>query len=242
MADQKEITLRQGDATPKDIVLYELPVATVPATTTIYLYQGDATPKDVILRDPTAAPATGQVNYSLTCAAGSYVYTGQSASLTFARNLSLATGTYVYTGQAATLTMAVNLPLAAGAYSYVGNAATLDYVAVEGESVYPGAGYPIRVCKKKPHVRIDDIVERSMRELYEGITETAPQQVKKQAAKIVRPHIVVGVKPATIPPASIIDWATLERDAARVSALLALWQEQMESLEDEEMLLMLMAA
>ncbi len=92
------------------------------------------------------------------------------------------------------------------------------------------------------HIRIDDVIERSMRELYEGITATAPQQVKKQAAKIVRPHIVAGVKPATIPPASIIDWATLERDAARVSALLALWQEQMESLEDEEMLLMLMAA
>lgn len=110
------------------------------------------------------------------------------------------------------------------------------------EEILAGAGYPIRIHKKKPYIRIDDIVERSMRELYEGITETAPQQVKKQAAKIVRPHIVVGVKPATIPPASIIDWAALERDAARVSALLALWQEQMESLEDEEMLLMLMAA
>lgn len=78
--------------------------------------------------------------------------------------------------------------------------------------------------------------------LVEIYRASEPQQVKKQAAKIVRPHIVAGVKPATIPPASIIDWAELERDAAKVSALLALWQEQMESLEDEEMLLMLMAA
>lgn len=115
-------------------------------------------------------------------------------------------------------------------------------VQAAAEEILAGAGYPIRIHKQKPHVRIDDVIERSMRELYEGITATAPQQVKKQAAKIVRPHIVAGVKPATIPPASIIDWAALERDAARVSALLALWQEQMESLEDEEMLLMLMAA
>lgn len=81
-----------------------------------------------------------------------------------------------------------------------------------------------------------------MRELYEGITETAPLRTKKQAAKIVRPHIVSSVKSVSIPPASIIDWNALERDAARVSALLSLWQEQMENLEDEEMLLLLMAA
>lgn len=54
MADQKEIVLRQGDASPKDIVLYDLPAATPSSGTTIYLYQGDATPKDIVLRNPVA--------------------------------------------------------------------------------------------------------------------------------------------------------------------------------------------
>ena len=124
--------------------------------------------------------------------------------------------------------------------------ADITYIQ-ESDDVWPGAGHPsisayVLPTGQRSKKRIEDSINVAMRELYEGITETAPQQVKKQAAKIVRPHIVAGVKPATIPPASIIDWATLERDAARVSALLALWQEQMESLEDEEMLLMLMAA
>jgi hypothetical protein len=74
----------------------------------------------------------GAVNYTLACASGSYVYTGQAATLTFARRLSLAAGAYVYTGQSATLTVARRLPLSAGAYNYIGNDAALAYV--------PGAG------------------------------------------------------------------------------------------------------
>jgi len=70
----------------------------------------------------------GAVNYTLVCASGSYVYTGQAATLGLARKLSLAVGAYVYTGQAATLTVARRLALDAGAYIYVGNDATLDYV------------------------------------------------------------------------------------------------------------------
>lgn len=56
MANQKDITLRQGDASPNDVVLYDLPIADVSAGTTIYLVAGDATAKDVILRDPTVQP------------------------------------------------------------------------------------------------------------------------------------------------------------------------------------------
>jgi len=67
----------------------------------------------------------GAVNYTLVCASGSYVYTGQAATLGLARKLSLAVGAYVYTGQAATLTVARRLALDAGAYIYVGNDATL---------------------------------------------------------------------------------------------------------------------
>ena len=65
MADQREITLRQGDATPRDIVLHELPAAAISAGTIIYLFEGDATARDIILRDPTTAPAAVSASASL---------------------------------------------------------------------------------------------------------------------------------------------------------------------------------
>ena len=58
MANQRDVTLYQGDASPKDIVLRALPVADV-VETTIWLFQGDGTPSDIILRDPTATPSSG---------------------------------------------------------------------------------------------------------------------------------------------------------------------------------------
>lgn len=210
---------------------------------------------DAILLDQAGATATITGTLAATDVSDAAVFSGDvchvgSLIATDGEDTAAFSGAIAHTGTL-TVTDGEDTASFVGDNCHVGDLAAQDssdsfisvgeVIGVEGD-VYSGAGYPIRIHKKKPYIRIDDIVERSMRELYEGITETAPQQVKKQAAKIVRPHIVVGVKPATIPPASIIDWATLERDAARVSALLALWQEQMESLEDEEMLLMLMAA
>ena len=78
------------------------------------------------LYDPTQA--SGSVAYVLTCNAGAYIYTGQSATLAVARRLSLAVGAYAYTGQAAALAVARRLALDVGAYAYAGNAATLAYV------------------------------------------------------------------------------------------------------------------
>lgn len=111
------------------------------------------------------------------------------------------------------------------------------------EEIHAGAGHPSISAfvsptgKAKKH-RIDDFVNKAMSEFYEEITTP---KIKKQAAKIVRPFIVEGVKPIAIPSVNIIDWEALEKNAKKVSALLALWQEQID-LEDEEMLLMMMAA
>lgn len=58
MADQREITLHQGDATPKDVVLRDLPVASV-SSLTVWMFAGDATPNDIVLRDPTETPSAG---------------------------------------------------------------------------------------------------------------------------------------------------------------------------------------
>ena len=65
MADQRKITLRTFHATPKNIILRDLPVATPSAGTTIYLYENHATPKNIILRNPLVADAPaagGEIN------------------------------------------------------------------------------------------------------------------------------------------------------------------------------------
>ena len=79
--------------------------------------------------------------------------------------------------------------------------------------------------------------EQKAKEAYEEILESAPIEVKKQAIAIVKPFSETNKK--TPAPASI-DWIALEREAYRVNALLALWQEQIDiEREDEEILLLM---
>lgn len=72
MADQKRIKLYTLHATPKNVIMRELPVANASATTKIYLYTTHATPKNVVMRDPTAAPipAGDTVNGTLSATLG----------------------------------------------------------------------------------------------------------------------------------------------------------------------------
>lgn len=58
MAGQRDVSLYEGHATPKDIILRALPLAAV-VSTSIYLYEGHASPNDIILRDPTVAAGGG---------------------------------------------------------------------------------------------------------------------------------------------------------------------------------------
>lgn len=66
------------------------------------------------------------VSYTLTCAAGSYAYTGQPATLSVKHSLACSPGTYVYSGIGASLLVAHRLTCDAGAYSLAGQAATLS--------------------------------------------------------------------------------------------------------------------
>lgn len=70
--------------------------------------------------------ASGQVDYSLTCAVGAYTYTGQSATLSVAHSLTCSAGSYSYAGVPATLTVEHNLACATGAYAYSGISAALS--------------------------------------------------------------------------------------------------------------------
>lgn len=83
-----------------------------------------------------AVTTGGATNYTLTCAAGAYTYTGQAATLSVAHSLVCAAGAYIYTGQAATLNVVHSLVCSAGAYTYTGNAATLSYVPGTGAVHY----------------------------------------------------------------------------------------------------------
>lgn len=57
MANQRDIVLRPGAASPRDIVLRELPAAAI-RTTLIVLRAGHATPQTIVLYDPSATPGT----------------------------------------------------------------------------------------------------------------------------------------------------------------------------------------
>ncbi len=70
--------------------------------------------------------SSGQVDYSLTCAAGAYTYTGQAATLSVNHSLTCSAGSYSYTGVAATLTVKHNLVCATGSYTYSGISAALS--------------------------------------------------------------------------------------------------------------------
>lgn len=86
--------------------------------------------------------ASARVNYTLSGATGSYVLTGQSATLVPKHNYALngATGSYTYTGNNATFAVAHKLSGSTGSYTYTGNLATLTYTAGAGSTAYSLSG------------------------------------------------------------------------------------------------------
>jgi hypothetical protein len=81
-------------------------------------------------------PATtpSGINYSLTCAVGSYSVTGKTATFSLSKKLTASTGSYSVTGKAATFSYVhgnVNYTLACavGSYAVTGKNATLTYTA-----------------------------------------------------------------------------------------------------------------
>ena len=97
----------------------------------------------VNLRTPTSfytygteEDAPSAIDYSLTCAAGAYTYSGISAALPVSRSLSCASGSYTYSGVAATLAVRHGLSCDAGSYTYAGVATTLTYTPGDGTVDY----------------------------------------------------------------------------------------------------------
>lgn len=207
----------------------------------------------------------GAVNYTLLCGVGTYVYTGNAATLTVGRRLALAAGAYTYAGQPATLTVQRRLLLDAGAYSYIGQDASLqvgrNFALDTGAYIYTGldaalnyapgvaqdipeggAGYPVWRKKepRSPSNSLDLLWDLVLSEHYESLINSgAPTKVKKQAAAVVKPF---ASKPAKLPKASQVDWAALEMDVARVEKLLKILEEQgiLRAIDDDDETIFLM--
>ena len=91
-------------------------------------------------------PATtpSGINYSLTCAVGTYAVTGKAVTFSLAKKLTVLKGSYAVTGKSATFSYVhgnVNYTLACavGSYAVTGKNATLTYVN-KNQIIYGGAG------------------------------------------------------------------------------------------------------
>lgn len=82
------------------------------------------------------ASGTSPVNYSLTCAKGTYALTGINASLKLNHSLVCARGSYALTGNNAALLKISRLTCSTGSYSLTGNDATLNYIPGSSATSY----------------------------------------------------------------------------------------------------------
>ena len=144
MADQKKITLRGLHATPKNIILRELPVATPSAGTTIRLKSLHATPKNIILGDPTASGAAGPT-FILIAAGSTYAFTGGDALFVKTPTFTLTAdgGSYAFTGGSALFALGRTLTADGASYSYSAGSANFVHartLTADGASYAYSAG------------------------------------------------------------------------------------------------------
>ena len=97
-----------------------------------------------------------------------------------------------------------------------------------------GAGYPTGIYwgvrKIKKTKRLDDILKQAMEQIVQGELEVEP--ITAKAVNVIKPFIEV--KDQSIE----IDWVTVEKDIQTVKTLLKLWQEQMDAIDEEDILLL----
>lgn len=84
----------------------------------------------------TGINASLKLNHSLVCAKGSYALTGNSAALLKISRLTCATGSYALTGSAVSLRKASQLICTTGSYTLTGNDATLNYTPGSSTASY----------------------------------------------------------------------------------------------------------
>ena len=146
------------------------------------------------------------------------------------------------TGTAAALLLLIGSGSTAGAALVNYSGVTSDTAAVHlmtdvASDATPsvGAGHPKGIywgeTKIKRGKRLDDVLKKAMERMVEEEIELEPETSAAKAIEIVRPFV----------EESSIDWNAVENDLKKVKELLNLWQEQMQALEEEEMLLLMMS-
>lgn len=131
------------------------------------------------------------------------------------------------------------LTLGFGSFGTVNLLPTLGYLSSSAPppSTIPmgGAGHPTGIYwgvkkHKKFTKNLDWLLDRVVSEYYDELTgASAPEAIKKQAAKIVKPY---AVDRQTIP--ETVNWAAMEQDVDRVIAMLTLYQKHRDILDDDE--------
>ena len=143
---------------------------------------------------------------------------------------------------------------AAGLVAIIG-AANLDDGAVAPAPTVTfgpgGAGYPVdwqgkrrkKRLEDQPNLHLKKVLDDVVNELYGELTEDdVPQEVQVKAAKLVKPFVKKNDKKLAIPPEAAVDWQALEKDAARVRQIIALWRKhelEVEIEAEDEYLLMM---
>jgi hypothetical protein len=183
--------------------------------------------------DAVANGVTAGITQVITAAPGNAISDGVTVGIN--QVVSFSPGNAVADGLQATITVTGGSDVVITAF--VGNAIAeginASIITITDQSVYgPGSGWPyLPTGKKTKGKRFDDQLAKAMQDIYEGIEEP---EILRQAAKVVRPMVKKGIQKIAIPIAETIDWERLEKDAEKVSALLKLWQEQLQFREEEE--------
>lgn len=104
-----------------------------------------------------------------------------------------------------------------------------------------GSGNPSGIWwgerKIKRGKKLDDILKKAMDQIVKGDVEIEPDTVVAKAVAVVKPHIEVE-KHENTEPISKVDWDAVEADLKKVKELLRLWQEQIEAIEEEDLILL----
>lgn len=118
---------------------------------------------------------------------------------------------------------------------------------VQPAATTSGSGHPVywqgkrkkRKLVDQPNKHLEYILHKVVSEYYRDIVESdLPKEVKKEAAKVVRPF--VDKKVQGIPKTNSVDWIALQRESDRIGLLLEIWNEELiaAEIDDEEILLL----
>jgi hypothetical protein len=115
-----------------------------------------------------------------------------------------------------------------------------------------GAGYPVdwqtkrrkRTLKEQPEKHLRAILDRVVAEYYgEIVASDAPQAVKAEAGKLVKPFADKQARFKFVPPVAQVDWKALQRDSDAVAAIIRIWSDEIAQRdidEDDDDILMMM--